>query len=869
MPPRRQQTPPGPPPMSPLEAILARQTQLLEEMQRSNAAREARANNPQSGTIHDFRHANAPSFDGTCTDPLVADNFLHNLETAFRFGRTALADRVLFTTAQLRGSAAIWWETHLATLGPEARDVSWVEFQRIFRRAYIPDSIIAQMKQDFRSLKQGNKTVQAHLRQFENLSRFAKSDLTTEADRIEAFVNSLSPELQDKLSIVDFPDFRTLVDKATQAESKFSALEASRKRKRDALTAAQASASRPRQVQSQPARQPTFQARQAPRQPAYVHRPPQQQQQSRPPVTRTASQTSSHGSTAHIDCWNCGQKGHYSSACTQPKKAGPLGQGNVRGAASVTSPPARGNAQHGRVNYVNAEDAQNAADVLLGTFLANSVPAIMLFDSGASHSFISSQFALSHSLAQTELSPPMIIHAPGSDLRAESFCPQIELIIGGHLFLANLILVNSNGLDVILGMDWLTKYQACIECALRTVTLTTSEGERVQIMPQICSSHLFALSVEPEEDINRVPIVCNFPDVFPDELPGMPPDRAVEFYIDLIPGTAPIAKAPYRMNPLEYVELKKQLKDLEDKGYIRPSSSPWGCPAMFVDKKDKSQRLVVDYRPLNEVTIKNKYPLPRIDDLFDQLNRAKVFSKIDLRLGYHQIKIRKEDIPKTAFRTRYGSYEYTVMSFGLTNAPSTFMQLMNSIFMEYLDKFIVVFIDDILIFSESHEEHGHHIQLVLQKLREHQLYAKFSKCEFWKDSVEFLGHVLSGKGVSVDPSKIATVQQWESPKSVFQIRSFLGLAGYYRRFIEGFSKIAKPMTELLKKETKYVWTDQCEAGFQELKKRLTTAPILVLPDTRNGFQVYCDASRHGLGCVLMQEGKVVAYASRQLKPHEL
>ena len=397
----------------------------------------------------------------------------------------------------------------------------------------------------------------------------------------------------------------------------------------------------------------------------------------------------------------------------------------------------------------------------------------------------------------------------------------------------------------------------------------TAIGTQLRVTPQLSVPHLFAITSIPEDDIRRVPVVRDFADVFPDELPGMPPDRAVEFYIDLVPGTSPIAKAPYRMNPLEYVELKKQLKELEDKGYIRPSSSPWGCPAMFVAKKDKSQRLVVDYRPLNEVTIKNKYPLPRIDDLFDQLNRAKVFSKIDLRLGYHQIKIRKEDIPKTAFRTRYGSYEYTVMSFGLTNAPSTFMQLMNSIFMEYLDKFIVVFIDDILIFSESHEEHGHHIQLVLQKLREHQLYAKFSKCEFWKDSVEFLGHVLSDKGVSVDPSKIVTVQEWESPISVFQVRSFLGLAGYYRRFIEGFSKIAKPMTELLKKDTKYVWTEQCEAGFQELKTRLTTAPILVLPDTRNGFQVYCDASRHGLGCVLMQEGKVVAYASRQLKPHEL
>ena len=209
------------------------------------------------------------------------------------------------------------------------------------------------------------------------------------------------------------------------------------------------------------------------------------------------------------------------------------------------------------------------------------------------------------------------------------------------------------------------------------------------------------------------------------------------------------------------------------------------------------------------------------------------------------------------------------MSFGLTNAPSTFMQLMNSIFMEYLDKFVVIFIDDILIFSKCAEEHADHIRLVLQKLRENQLYAKFSKCEFWKESVQFLGHVLSAQGVAVDPSKIETVQDWKSPQTVFQIRSFLGLAGYYRCFIEGFSKIAKPMTELLKKDVKFDWTDLCEQSFQELKKRLTSAPVLVLPDINKGFQVFCDASRHGLGCVLMQERRVVAYASRQLKPHEL
>jgi len=232
------------------------------------------------------------------------------------------------------------------------------------------------------------------------------------------------------------------------------------------------------------------------------------------------------------------------------------------------------------------------------------------------------------------------------------------------------------------------------------------------------------------EEAENIHVVCEFMDVFPNDLPGLPPDRDVEFRIDLKPGTAPVSRRAYRMPPKELAELKMQLQELLDKGFIQPSSSPWGCPAIFVKKKDQTLRLCVDYRPLNEVTIKNKYPLPRIDLLFDQLAGAKVFSKIDLRSGYHQIKIRREDVPKTAFTTRYGLYEYLVMSFGLTNAPAHFMYLMNSVFMPELDKFVVVFIDDILIYSKSKEEHAEHLRIVLQRLRDHQLYAKFSKCEF-------------------------------------------------------------------------------------------------------------------------------------------
>jgi hypothetical protein len=210
-----------------------------------------------------------------------------------------------------------------------------------------------------------------------------------------------------------------------------------------------------------------------------------------------------------------------------------------------------------------------------------------------------------------------------------------------------------------------------------------------------------------------------------------------------------------------------------------------GAPVIFVEKKDGTQKMCVDYRLLNEVTIKNKYPLPHIEDLFDQMRGAKVFSKIDLRSGYHQMKIRWSDIPKTAFTTRYGLYEYTVMSFGLTNAPAYFMYLMNKVFMEYLDKFVVVFIDDILIYSKTKEEHEEHLRLALQKLREHQLYAKFSKCDFWLKEVSFIGHIITDGGISVDLAKVDNALKWEPPRTVKEIRSFLGLAGYYRRFIEG------------------------------------------------------------------------------------
>jgi hypothetical protein len=274
----------------------------------------------------------------------------------------------------------------------------------------------------------------------------------------------------------------------------------------------------------------------------------------------------------------------------------------------------------------------------------------------------------------------LIVSSPGGEMKTGSIRPQVKINIMGVDFLANLVVLKSWGIDVILGMDWLQKHDGVIQCRKKSVLLTSPQGERIEYVSTPSSNSGTVNSVEGKalEDIR---VVNEFPDVFPEDLPGMPPDRDIEFSIELIPGTAPISKRPYRMDVKDLAELKKQIEELLSKGFIRPSSSPWGAPTLFVDKKDGSRRLCIDYRSLNEVTIKNKYPLPQIEDLFDQMRGAKAFSKIDLRSGYHQLKIRVEDIRKTAFTSRYGLYEFIVMSFGLTNAPAYFMYLMNKVFM--------------------------------------------------------------------------------------------------------------------------------------------------------------------------------------------
>jgi hypothetical protein len=430
------------------------------------------------------------------------------------------------------------------------------------------------------------------------------------------------------------------------------------------------------------------------------------------------------------------------------------------------------------------EEAQEAPDMVISAFFVNDTSAVVLFDSVASHSFISAIYVEKHNLPIALLRCQMIVSSPGGDMPVRHLCPKVDLKIRGVDFVTNLIVLESKGVDTILGMDWLSKHKVLIECAKKSVKLTTPNGKELKFVAEpVVTAKGIANRVKVNQldasQGSEVPVVNEFTDVFTKELSGMLPDRDIEFVIELKPGTAPIYKTPFRMTTPELAELKEHIKELLEKGYIHPSSSSWEAPVIFVPKKDGTQRLRVDYHALNEVTVKNKYPLPRIDDLFDHLCGACAFSKIDLWSGYHQLMVRECDIPKTAFISRYDLYEFTVMSFGLTNALTYFMCMMIKVFMEYLDKFIVVLVDDILVYSRNEEEYEGHLHLVLQKIRDHKLYAKLSKCEFWLKQVTFLGHVISKRGISVDPSKVQDVLSCKALTSVGDIQSFLGLARYY------------------------------------------------------------------------------------------
>ncbi|GKA17497.1 putative reverse transcriptase domain-containing protein [Tanacetum coccineum] len=426
----------------------------------------------------------------------------------------------------------------------------------------------------------------------------------------------------------------------------------------------------------------------------------------------------------------------------------------------------------------------------MGMFLLNDHYASILFDSGAEKSFVSTTFTPFIDITPDALDTSYDVElAYGKVVSTNIVLWGFTLTLFNHCLKIDLLPTRLGSFDVIIGMDSLSNHQAVIVCFENIVRIPLLNGKILEVQGErLEKDPIFLLYMKSEEKkLEDIPIFHDFPNVFPDDLLGLPPMREIEFRVDLISEALLAVRSPYRLTPSEMLDLSNQLTELQDKGFIRPSHSPWGAPMLFIKKKDGALRMCIDYRELNKLNLKNHYPLPRIDDLFDQL-------------------------------TRYGHFEFTIMPFGLTNVPAIFMDLKNCVCKPYLDKFIIVFIDNILIYSKSNEEHEVHLKLNLELLKKEKLYAKFLKCEFWLQEVKFLGHVVNQDGIHVDPSKLESVKNWKTSESPTEIRLFLGLAA--------------------------------------------------LLDGPNDFVVYCDASNQGFGCVLMQRGKVIAYSSRQLKVNE-
>ncbi|KAL0556632.1 hypothetical protein IC582_005146 [Cucumis melo] len=756
--------------------------------------------------------------------------WLPSLETIFRYMKCPEDQKVQCAVFMLTDRGTAWWETTERMLGGDVSQITWQQFKESFYAKFFSASLRDAKRQEFLNLEQGDMTVEQYDAEFDMLSRFAPDMIATEAARADKFVRGIRLDIQGLVRA-----FRP----ATHADALRLAVDLSLKeRANSSKTAGRGSTSgQKRKAEQQPVPVPQRNFRSGGEFRHFQQKPFEAGEAARgkPLCTTCGKHHLGRCLFGTRTCFKCRQEGHTADRCPLRLTGNAQNQG-------------AGAPHQGRVFATNKTEAEKA-----GTVVTVSTPS-------------------------------------GECMLSKEKVKACQIEIAGHVIEVTLIVLDMLDFDVILGMDWLAANNASIDCSRKEVTFNPPsmasfkfKGGGSKSLPQVISAiraskllsqgtwGILASVVDTREvdvSLSSEPVVRDYPDVFPEELPGLPPHREVEFAIELEPGTVPISRAPYRMAPAELKELKVQLQELLDKGFIRPSVSPWGAPVLFVKKKDGSMRLCIDYRELNKVTVKNRYPLPRINDLFDQLQGATVFSKIDLRSGYHQLRIKDEDVPKTAFRSRYGHYEFIVMSFGLTNALAVFMDLMNKVFREFLDTFVIVFIDDILIYSKTEAEHGEHLCMVLQTLRDNKLYAKFSKCEFWLKQVSFLGHVVSKAGVSVDPAKIEAVTGWTRPSTVSEVRSFLGLAGYYRRFVENFSRIATPLTQLTRKGASFVWSKACEDSFQNLKQKLVTAPVLTVPDGSGSFVIYSDASKKGLGCVLMQQGKVVAYASRQLKSHE-
>ncbi|XP_060181956.1 uncharacterized protein LOC132611554 [Lycium barbarum] len=833
---------------------------------------------------------NFPEFDGT--NPR---GWLRKCEKFFELYHIPEHEKLNYTSIHVRDRVDVWLDSYIVN---NRGRITWAKFcVEVCRRFgnVRPQDIV----DEFNKIMQAG-SVDQYQEKFEKLTSYMSiiNPLLNEAHFVSSFISGLRPELKPLVKLANPLTIMDAYETAKVYEESFSALA----------------------YLVSPPRQPQYNS--YPRNPSITY--PRTQTNPKPPTLPTPNQplrltypTQKPNPRAALKpnnletlrtqglCYKCHEKYFPGHQC-KPK--------TLHAMEGVEGEPEPEVEEFSDVPETLEEPVEEQAEISINAILGLSntssphktikimgfvkkIPIIMLIDTGSTHSFVDPIVLKKLNKQAQFLSKTMkVVVANGQILTCDKICTGFNWKMQEEGFIFDIRVLKIGGCDMVLGMDWIDMIAPII---LNTRPLSLSflkEGKmitllgmtRKQNISQVDSNELYKMlksgicEIMAEMCIisqghssgggNQAgskikALLTSFTDVF-QEPTELPPARNCDHAIQLTQGAQPFNLRPYRYSFDQMNAIEGIIQDMLKAETVMPSQSPFASPALLVKKKDSTWRLCVDYRRLNSMTVKNKYPIPIIKDLLDELNGANVFSKIDLRAGYHQVRMKVSDEHKTAFRTHHGLWQFRVMPFGLTNAPATFQSLMNDVFQSQLRKFILVFFDDILIYSKNEEDHFKHLEVVLQVLRQHKLFAKQSKCDFAQSQIEYLGHIISGKGVSTDSRKIAAMVDWPQPSTLKELRGFLGLTGYYRKFIKNYAITSRPLTQLLKKEG-FKWGPEASKAFEELKGAMTTAPVLALPDFNKPFVLEVDACNSGVGTVLMQERRPLAFMSQMLSKRHM